>query len=205
MKICNIKYMILFSVCLLTMQNIDGICKIVPLETQHLILRKMEIDDAQDIAKIALNSKVTQLTGLFPQMSSLEEVQDYIATFLVGDSAQGINPLYSMTWSMVDKKSQQVIGLVVFCGYSERHQRAELAYAVLPDYWNCGYTTQACQAIIKYALDQGICRIYATVDPENIASQRVLEKLGMSYEGLLRSYMIVGGERKDRKIYAIVK
>ena len=77
-------------------------------------------------------------------------------------------------------------------------------YVFAPDYWNHDYATEACQKIVHYALGMGIVRIQAVVDPDNKASERVLQKLNMTYEGLLRSYMIVHSKSMDRKLYAIV-
>lgn len=184
-------YILIFL--LLTIQYSEGALAIVPLETEHLYLRAVERTDVHDIAAVALNSQVIKTTALFPQMDTVEEVQNFIVTYLLGDSGQHTAPRYPLTWAIVEKKSMRVIGLVVFCSYSECHQRAELAYVLSSDYWNCGYTTQACQAIVEYALAHGVFRIQATVDPENKASERVLQKLKMSFEGVLRSYMIVHG------------
>jgi len=186
-------------------QYIDAQLEVVPLETEHLYLRKVAMSDVKVIAALALDPMVNQKTGTFPIMHNEQEVQAYMLKYHIGDEKNGIEPLYPKTWVIEEKKSNRAIGIVLYEAYDTHNQRAELGYALLPEYWNHGYTTQACNAVIRYALDQGVSRIYATVDPENGASERVLHKLNMSYEGLLRSYIIVRGERKDRKMYAIIK
>lgn len=180
----------------------SGFFPVIPLETEQLFLRPVQLSDAKDIAEIALNPLVTKLAGVFPPVKTLGDVENFMRVYLIGEL--GVLPRYPVSWVMIEKISGRVIGLIVFCAHHERHQRAELAFATVPEYWNKGYTTQACQAVIRYAFGQGLFRIYATVDPENRASERVLLKLQMSFEGLLRSYMIVNGKRVDRKMYAII-
>ncbi len=176
----------------------------IPLETEQLFLRPVQLSDTKDIAEIALNPLVTKLCGVFPPVKTIEDVERFVRVYLLGAPALGILPRYPVSWVMVEKISGRIVGLVIFCAYLERHQRAELAFVAAPDYWNKGYTMQACQAVIRYAFSRGLLRIYATVDPENKVSEHVLQKLQMSFEGVLRSYMIVNGKRVDRKMYAII-
>ena len=176
------------------------------LETERLFLRPVDIhEDLEAIAKLALNPLVIKLTGFFPVMQDLQEVENYMINYLIGDQERGILPGYHAIWAVVHKTTRQVIGLIGFFAYNPMHQRAEFGYVINPDYWNCGYAVEGSRAIIDYAFAQGLIRIYATIDPENIASERVAQKLQMSFEGLLRSYLIVRGECKDRKLYAIIK
>lgn len=176
----------------------------IPLETERLFLRAASITDVQELAEIALNPEVTKRTGIFPHLNSLDDVASFVRTYLIGNSTLNIAPRYPNAWIIIEKKSQRILGLVLFVAYLERHQRAEIAYALLPSCWNNGYATEACQAVIGYGFSQGIFRIYATVDSENGASERVLQKIHMTFEGLLHSYMIVNGHHVDRKMYAII-
>lgn len=84
--------------------------------------------------------------------------------------------------------------------------KAEIGYVLAKPYWGKGIATAA----VKRAITEGfkelnISRIEAFVDPENIASQKVLTKAGMNFEGLLKNYLIFKGDVKDRYIYSIIK
>lgn len=84
--------------------------------------------------------------------------------------------------------------------------KAELGYVLAKEYWGKGITSVA----VKQAIQMGfanleIQRIEALVDPDNIASQRVLIKAGMSCEGLLKNYTIFKNTIRDRYIYSIIK
>jgi [ribosomal protein S5]-alanine N-acetyltransferase len=73
-------------------------------------------------------------------------------------------------------------------GYSSC--RAELGFVLAKKYWGKGIATAAVKKAIKMGFkDLDISRIEALVDPENIASQKVIIKAGMNYEGLLKSYI----------------
>ncbi|HMB21682.1 MAG TPA: GNAT family N-acetyltransferase [Anaerolineales bacterium] len=87
--------------------------------------------------------------------------------------------------------------------------RLEIGYVTARAHWGKGYMTEATQALIAWAFQQpSIYRVYATTDVENTASQRVLEKVGMQCEGILRKYIIhpnLSDIPRDSYIYAITK
>lgn len=101
----------------------------------------------------------------------------------------------------------KVVGsLTLMPGKGSNSCRAELGYVLARKYWGKGITSTA----IKKALYDGfhslsIHRIEALVDPDNIASQRVLEKSGMTREGLLKSYLLFKGKISDRYMYSITQ
>jgi RimJ/RimL family protein N-acetyltransferase len=91
---------------------------------------------------------------------------------------------------------------VGICGLMKRDylDAADIGFAFLPAYWGKGYAYEAANAILNFAkADLGLKRILATTRPENIASQKLLEKLGLRFEGLMRH---PDGDR-DLRVYAI--
>jgi ribosomal-protein-alanine N-acetyltransferase len=84
--------------------------------------------------------------------------------------------------------------------------RAELGYVLARNYWNKGITTKAVALAIENAFKElDILRIEAFVDPENMASIRVLEKVGFKKEGYLKNYLVHRGIIRDRIVYGITK
>jgi ribosomal-protein-alanine N-acetyltransferase len=87
--------------------------------------------------------------------------------------------------------------------------KADFGYGIARQYWGNGYTTEAVQALVQWALDQEeIYRVWAVCDLENIGSARVLEKAGLEREGILRRYSIhplLSSEPRDCYSYSIVK
>ena len=83
-------------------------------------------------------------------------------------------------FALEERTTHQVIG---FCGlvHPGGQQEAEVKYALLRTYWGRGLATEAVRELLKYGADShGLTRIIATVDPENLASQKVLAKVGMA-------------------------
>lgn len=197
-KISMKKYIIFAAITTVFASNAQR-PPVVPLETARLIMRPASLDDAPDIAQIACNPEVTGRTGLFPELTTLDDVKRFIQVYLEKDTGR-----YPFSWVIVEKETNNLVGLVAFFGFMEGNKKIEIGYAVKPAAWNKGYITEASTALIAHLFSNGLYRIQATVDPENLASQRVLQKIGMSYEGLLKAYMIVNGVHRDRKMYAII-
>ncbi len=104
------------------------------------------------------------------------------------------------------KESSEVIGMI-----DPRIQPPQMGigYGLARVHWGRGYMPEATRAVIDWAFQQpSIYRVYATTDVENVASQHVLEKVGMQCEGLLRKYILhpnISDVPRDSYIYAIIK
>lgn len=147
-------------------------------ETARLRMRAMVVDDAE--AFFALNSHpdVMRHTGE-PPLTSVEQARAAIADYPDFDTVG-----YGR-WCCVLKDTDRLIG---FCGlkYLDDLEEVDVGYRLLPEYWGKGLATEACAATLTYGFDEvGLSRIIALVLPENPASIRVLEKVGMTREGPL--------------------
>jgi RimJ/RimL family protein N-acetyltransferase len=107
---------------------------------------------------------------------------------------------------IIEKSSNQAVGMIEI--RPEDH-KAELGYVLAQTHWGKGYMTEAARALLDWAFQQPeIYRVYATTSVDNIGSQRVMEKIGMTREGLMRRYIIhpsVSAEPVDSYLYAIVR
>jgi RimJ/RimL family protein N-acetyltransferase len=109
-------------------------------------------------------------------------------------------------WVILHKSDDRLIGMVEIRleGY-----KADLGYIVARPEWGNGYATEAVQSIVSWAIEQpSIFRVWALCDVDNIASARVLEKVGMDQEGVLRQFIIhpnVSKEPRDVYCYSLVK
>lgn len=87
-----------------------------------------------------------------------------------------------------------------------QHRRAEIGYWLGVPYWGNGYATEAAAAMVRYGFEKiGLHRIFAHHLKRNPASGRVLQKIGMQYEGCLRQAAIKWGEYIDLEMYAILR
>lgn len=109
---------------------------------------------------------------------------------------------YAMTLKSDPRK---VIGTAGWFWVSPEHKHIEIAYALARPLWGRGLVCEASKAVLSSALkNHDIHRISSRCIAENIASTRVMEKLGMKYEGTQRQVMFIKGRFVDLKIYAVL-
>jgi len=167
------------------------------LETERLLIRNFDEHDIDDVFVFTSDPYIVELTSIFDLMQTRDEAKLYVES-MIQYSRNGI-PCY---WAIQEKATGKVIGLI--CIDIQSRTRGDLGYVVARDYWGRGIATEATKAVIDFGFKVlDLKRIEALCDPRNIASARVLEKCGMGYEGLLKSYYCVHGVMCDRKLYAI--
>lgn len=86
-------------------------------------------------------------------------------------------------WALIDKQTQELVGHCGLHYLSNTPPEVELTYTIKPAYWRQGLATEAARAVLQWGFTElKFNRIAAVTGPSNLASQRVLEKLGMKYE-----------------------
>src|SRR5262249_1720563 len=99
----------------------------------------------------------------------------------------------------------EVLGHCAMCRLNEQCRRAEINYCLKREYWGSGYMTEAASALIAHAFDTlNLHRIEADIDTRNLASSRLLERLGFIREGVLRERWIVANEVSDSALYGLL-
>lgn len=154
------------------------------LETSRMILRPIELADAEDIFAYAKNPNVCKYT-LWEAHQSVQDSTSYIKDYIFDYYSRGVPEPLAITLKENPKK---VIG-TVGCFWTSKQARAmELAYALGEEYWGKGLVVEASQAVMDYCFREfSLKRIQARCKVENKASARVMEKLGMDHEGTLKS------------------
>jgi len=173
------------------------------IETERLLLRKPRMEDATDVFDgWARHLEVTRFLTWRPHDSLMQ------SEALVQRSMEAWNEGENFRYILEIKENGSLAGMIEL--------RLEIApFKISVGYtgayvqWGKGYMTEAARACIKWAFQQPtIYRVYATVDVENIPSQRVLEKVGMQREGILHRESVhpnISPEPRDCYMYAIVK
>lgn len=109
-------------------------------------------------------------------------------------------------WGITLRSESRVIGTCGFHGWMKNHYKAEIGYELTPEYWRQGYMTEVIQKIIEFGFNNlGLNRIEAFVEPENVGSRKVLEKIGLSEEGTLKEHFYWRNRFVETVIYAILK
>ncbi len=173
----------------------------VQIESERLLLRKPRLEDARAIFESwAQDQDVTRYLTWRPH-ERIEQTQEFIRGCLRAWEGETRFP-YMITL----KETGEVIGMI---DPRIEGPKMGIGYGAARAHWGKGYVTEATRAIIDWAFQQpSMYRVYATTDIENVASRRVLEKVGMQCEGILRKYILhpnISDVPRDSYIYAITK
>jgi RimJ/RimL family protein N-acetyltransferase len=150
------------------------------LETERLQLREFDEDDAAAFYVLGSDPSITRYTG-DAGLADIEHARQILRTHPIADyHTHGFG-----RWACILKASGALIG---FAGlkYLVELNEVDLGYRLLPAHWGHGLATEASRASVEYGFAHlGLERIIGLVDTENVASVRVLEKLGMTFTGLV--------------------
>ena len=151
------------------------------LETERLVLRQFTVEDADFIFVLLNEPSWIQNIG-DRHIRTLDDARAYI----VNGPMKSYEKNGFGLWAIVLKETNEIIGM---CGLIRREtlEDVDIGYALLPRFWSNGYAVEAARAAKDYAKDVvGLRRLVAIVDPANEGSIRVIEKIGLRYEKLVR-------------------
>ncbi len=150
---------------------------LVYLETPRFLIRQWKVEDAEALWNVMADPRVHQYTG--DQPWSLERATKYIQFMLEKD----FRTLEMFHGACVLKSTGEIIGFTGLNPYLPKQPELEWQFGV--PFWGNGYATEIGRAVIAAAFaTTDIERIYGMVNPQNKASMRVMEKIGMTCLGL---------------------
>ena len=173
--------------------------KIPTLETERLILRKMLVSDKEDIYAYSCREDVTEFLTWAPH-TSMEYTQDYLRyigqRYSVGDY---------FDWAVVEKASGRVIGSCGFTRFDYPNDAGEIGYVFHPDFGGKGYATEAVGEVVRFGfVALKLHRIEARYLKGNDRSCKLMERLGMRFEGERREAMLVKGAYRTVGTYSML-
>jgi [ribosomal protein S5]-alanine N-acetyltransferase len=170
------------------------------LSTKRLRLCRFEIKDAPAVQRLAGAWEVADTTLLIPHPYPDGAAEGFIES-THADWEKGEQYVFAITLSSTGELCGS-IGLRV----NAKHERGELGYWIGVPFWNRGYCTEAGRAILKFAFgDLKLNSVIAHHFVRNPTSGRVLQKIGMKYEGHLRQHVKKGDHFEDLECYSILK
>ncbi|MGJ9457382.1 GNAT family N-acetyltransferase [Oceanobacillus sp. CF4.6] len=170
------------------------------LETKRLVLRKITKEDANSVLNYLSDEEVMKYYGLEP-FKSINDALDEISWYQsIQKSKTGIR------WGITLKEEAVVIGSCGFHNNVSQHFRTEIGFELSKEQWGKGIAAEAVKAIISYGYEHmNFRRIEALIEPPNLSSQKLVEKLGFIREGLLRNYEFTCGKFDDLYMYSLLK
>lgn len=180
--------------------GIDARVKPYPrLQTGRLVLRGFTLRDAPDVQQLAGEWDVARTLLSVPH-----PYEDGVAEEWISGHRSAFERGEGVSFAIVLRTREALCGA---CGLTinSRDNNAELGYWIGSPYWGRGYATEAAREVVRYGFEElGLHRIYAAHFGRNPASGRVLEKLGMSYEGTRRQHHRKWGDYEDRVEYGLL-
>ena len=168
------------------------------LETERLLLRQLAVSDAPDYFLFMSDEENIRYYDPAP-MTQLEHAEKSIERHRRRFAGQE-----ALRWGITLKGENRVIGNGGYAWEAENHL-AVLSYILSKHYWNQGIMTEALTAMIQFGFDHlHVHRMEAQVASPNLASIRLLEKLGFQEEGRLRDRQYVNHQFVDESIFALI-
>jgi [ribosomal protein S5]-alanine N-acetyltransferase len=169
------------------------------ITTPRLIFRPLKMQDQEALFAIMSDPEVSRYNR-WEVHQSISQSQDYIQAAL-DLYAQG----QYLEWA-VCLPNQDLIGFFGCVWWMPDYASVEIGFSLNRAYWNQGLITEALDALIQWGFkEMQINRFEAQTEIKNIASQRVLEKLGWTCEGTLRQRVYFKDSFHDMKIYSLLK
>ncbi len=160
------------------------------IATARLILRPYTLADASAVAKLAGRREIADTTLSFPHPYLEQHARDWITRHTEGRS-QG---------------KEIVVGSVGMKDIDQEHSHAEMGFWIGVDWWRQGYATEAAEAVLQFGFETlKLNRIHAHHMLRNPASGRVLEKIGMKREGILRERVRKWGVFEDVAVLSVLR
>lgn len=170
------------------------------LETERLLLRRIDENDVDEVLALRGNPETMKFIPR-PLTKTKEDALEHIA--MIEDkivSNTGIN------WGITIKGNPKIIGIIGHYRIQPENHRAEIGYMSFPETNGQGYITEAIQVVVAYGFEQmNLHSVEAVIDPENIASERVLQKNGFVKEAHILENELWEGKFWDTVIYSLLK
>ncbi|TCW84032.1 N-acetyltransferase [Burkholderia sp. SRS-46] len=172
----------------------------VRLTTARLTLRPLKEDDAHALFEIWSDAEAMRYFS-FSAMADLDEAKERVARKLT-TAADGTD----FNCVLESRATGEVLGECALFHMNEQCRRAEIGFSLKRRHWGSGYMREAAAALVEHAFGVlHLNRLEADIDPRNVASARLLERLGFVREGLLRDRWIVGDEVSDSALYGLLR
>lgn len=169
------------------------------IETERLILRRITNDDANEIFELRSNPETMKYIPR-PLVKTTEDALEHVAMI-----EEKIVTNVGINWGITLKGNSKVFGIIGYYRIQPENYRAEIGYMLLPDFHGKGIISEALKRLIAYGFDDlKLHSIEAVIDPENAASEKVLQKCGFVKEAHLKEAEFYEGKFLDKVIYSLL-
>lgn len=171
------------------------------MDKPNIYLREFEFEDWKAVHRYASQEKACIYQPWGP--NNEDQTKEFLYK-IIKDSLEEPHTRYAFAVEL--KGNGIVIGAGELNIRDEGNRIGEISYIINPEYWGRGYATEAAKLLLYFGFSSlNLHRILATCDPRNTASSRVLEKVGMKYEGRMREVLLIRDGWRDSSLYSILE
>ena len=174
--------------------------KFPTLESERLIYREFEKSDAAELFLIRSDENVMNYMDSFKHCT----IQD--SEKLICGIQKSFNEKTGVNWAIIEKSTNELIGYFGFWRLINEHCRAEIGYALKPEFWGKGFMKETINRLVDFGFnDLKIHSIEANVNPKNENSIQLLMKLGFKKEAYFRENYLFNDKFIDSMIYSLLE
>lgn len=170
------------------------------LETERLVLRRLNDNDFEEVIALRGNPETMKFIPR-PLVKTKEAALEHLRMMeekIVNNT--GIN------WGITIKGNPKIIGIIGHYKIQPENHRSEIGYMMLPETSGKGYMSEAIKAVLTYGFDYlNLHSIEAVIDPDNVASEKILQKIGFVKEAHLLENELWEGKFWDSVIYSLLR
>lgn len=167
------------------------------IKSKRLLLRDIVPQDLENVFKGLSDPLVIKYYGI--SYKTLEETKEQMELYEASKKNQT-----GKWWAVCSADKNYFYGIGGLYSLNKKHQKAEIGFWLLPEYWGKGIMAEAMREICLYGFKNlNLHRIEGFVETENINCKKAIEKLGFIYEGTMRECEIKNGDFISLDIYAI--
>jgi ribosomal-protein-alanine N-acetyltransferase len=170
-----------------------------PIETERLVLRPPRMEDAASVFEAYAQDEEAVRYLTFTPNQTLAQTEEFMRERL-----RRVEQGRAFVWAITRRADGTLIGMIEL--RAQQGFKADFGYALARPFWGQGLMTEALRAVLDFAFSlPGMYRVWAVCDVENVGSARVMEKAGLTFEGVLRRHTMhpnVSPEPRDVRCYA---
>jgi [ribosomal protein S5]-alanine N-acetyltransferase len=170
------------------------------IETSRLTIRLVTAADLPELLEFNSDDAVTRYLP-YENWKGMDDAQEWL-----GRATTRLAAGEALQFVAVQRETGRVIGSCLLFHFDQASRRAEIGYLLGRRHWGAGYMFEAMKALVDFAFaDMNLRRLEAEIDPRNLASAKLLERLGFTREGLLRQRWDLKGEFTDSGLYGFLR
>lgn len=167
--------------------------------TDRLYLRLFEKNDAETVKELCNNINIYKTTLYIPYPYTIND-----ALVWMENHKKNFDEDRMYEFAITDKESGDLLGAISLSN-NKRFNNGEIAYWIGEKYWNRGYGTEAAKALVDFAFEEKkLHKVFARYFKSNPASGKIMKKIGMKQEGLLREQVKKDGKYEDLFYFGII-